>query len=334
MSKPKLRVGISGLGVGEKHIAGYQQDPLCDVVALCDFDQNKLLEVGGRNPSISLYSDARDILTSTEVDVVSIASFDTFHFEQIMLAIQNDKHIFVEKPICLFQHELDKIREALHKNPQIRLSSNLILRRETRFKELHRKIIAGDLGKLYYLEGDYDYGRLEKLTNSWRGQIPFYSVTHGGGIHLIDLILWLSGENPKEVFAFGNNISTENTAFKYPDFVAALFKFKSGLIAKITANFGSVTRHGHKLCVYGTKGTFIHGHDGAFYCQSRDREASFQMVEDTYPGANKGDMIPSFIDYILEGKRPIIAEKEVFDVMSASLAVEQSLSNQCKVEFE
>jgi predicted dehydrogenase len=290
--------------------------------------------VGGRNPSISLYSDARDILTSTEVDVVSIASFDTFHFEQIMLAIQNDKHIFVEKPICLFQHELDKIREALHKNPQIRLSSNLILRRETRFKELHRKIIAGDLGKLYYLEGDYDYGRLEKLTNSWRGQIPFYSVTHGGGIHLIDLILWLSGENPKEVFAFGNNISTENTAFKYPDFVAALFKFKSGLIAKITANFGSVTRHGHKLCVYGTKGTFIHGHDGAFYCQSRDREASFQMVEDTYPGANKGDMIPSFIDYILEGKRPIIAEKEVFDVMSASLAVEQSLSNQCKVEFE
>jgi predicted dehydrogenase len=334
MSMSKLRVGIIGLGVGERHIAGYQQDARCRVVALCDFDQDKLLEVGARNPGISLYGDAKDVLTSSEVDVVSIASFDTFHFEQIMLAIQNGKHIFVEKPICLFQNELDQIRTALHSNPQIRLSSNLILRHESRFKELHEKILAGDLGRLYYLEGDYDYGRLAKLTDSWRGQIPFYSVSHGGGIHLIDLILWLSGETPKEVFAFGNNVSTENTAFKYPDFVAALFKFKSGLVAKITANFGSVTRHGHKLCVYGTKGTFIHGHDGAFYSHSRDPDSPLQFLDDTYPGANKGDMIPSFIDYILDGKRTLVAEKEVFDAMSASLAIEQSLSGQCKVELE
>ena len=334
MRGSKLRIGVIGLGVGEKHIAGYQQDSRCRVVALCDFDQKKLEEVGGRNPGIPLYGDAKDVLTNYEIDAVSIASFDTFHFEQIMLAIENGKHIFVEKPICLFQYELDQIREALQKNPQIRLSSNLILRHESRFKDLHKKILAGDLGRLYYLEGDYDYGRLVKLTEGWRGQIPFYSVSHGGGIHLIDVILWLSGESPKEVFAFGNNISTENTSFKYPDFVAALFKFNSGMVAKMTANFGSVTRHGHKLCVYGTKGTFIHGHDGAFYCQSRDLGAPLQMVEDPYPSANKGDMIQSFIDYILVGKRPAVAEREVFDAMSVSLAIESSLSNQSKIELD
>jgi len=334
MSSHKLRVGIIGLGVGERHIAGYQEDDRCRIVALCDFDQNKLQEVGARNPGISLYSDAKYVLTSHEVDVVSIASFDTFHFEQIMLAIQNGKHIFVEKPICLFQKELDQIREALRTNPQIRLSSNLILRRESRFIELYKKIHAGDFGQLYYLEGDYDYGRLGKLTGSWRGRIPFYSVSHGGGIHLIDLILWLSGESPKEVISFGNNISTVSTIFKYPDFVVALFKFKSGLLAKITANFGSVTRHGHKLCVYGTKGTFIHGHNGAFYSFSRDPKEPLQLAQGAYPSANKGDMISSFIDYILLGKRPMVAEKEVFEAMSVSLAIEKSLSNRCKVELE
>jgi predicted dehydrogenase len=303
-------------------------------VALCDFDQNRLTEVGARNPGISLYNNAKDVLTSPEVDVVSIASFDTYHFEQIMLAIQNGKHIFVEKPVCLFQDELNQIKEALRMNPKIRMSSNLILRHESRFIELHEKILAGDFGRLYYIEGDYDYGRLWKLTNSWRGQIPFYSVSHGGGIHLIDLVLWLSGETPKEIFAFGNKISTEGSDFKHPDFVAALLKFKSGLIAKITANFGSVTRHGHKLCIYGTKGTFIHGHDGAFYCHSRDPGAPLILVEDNYPVANKGDMIPRFIDYILVGKKPVIAEKEVFDAMSVSLAVEKSLGNQCKIELE
>ncbi|WP_353427841.1 Gfo/Idh/MocA family oxidoreductase [Polynucleobacter sp. MWH-UH19D] len=334
MNSQLLKVGIIGLGVGERHIAGYQQDERCNVVALCDFNKSKLLEVGGRYPGIDLYEDAKSVLRNPEIDVVSIATFDTFHYEQIMLAIQNDKHIFVEKPICLFQHELNEIKKALQSKPHIRLSSNLILRRESRFEELYRRIAAGDLGELYYFEGDYDYGRLLKLTDSWRGQIPFYSVTHGGGIHLIDLILWLSGQVPCEVFAFGNQISTKGSAFRYPDFVAALIKFESGLVAKVSANFGSVIPHGHKLCVYGTKGTFIHGHDGAFYYFSRDPLLPPEIVKDSYPSANKGDMIPSFIDYILTAKRPQVAEKEVFDAMSTSLAIERSLNEKCLVKVE
>ena len=334
MNSSLLKVGIIGLGVGERHIAGYQQDERCHVVALCDFNKTKLLEVGARNPNITLYEEAESVLCNPEIDIVSIASFDTFHFEQIMLAIQNDKHIFVEKPVCLFQHELNKIKEALHRKPNIRLSSNLILRNEPRFEELYKRIVAGDLGELYYLEGDYDYGRLSKLTNSWRGEIPFYSVTHGGGIHLIDLILWLSGQVPNEVCAYGNSISTKGTAFRYPDFVAALFKFESGLVAKISANFGSVIPHGHKLCVYGTKGTFIHGHNDAFYYHSRDPLLPPEVDNNLYPSANKGDMIPSFIDYILSGKKPLIAEKEVFDAMSISLAIECSLTEKCSVKVD
>lgn len=334
MNSSLLKVGIIGLGVGERHIAGYQQDDRCHVVAMCDFNKTKLLEVGARNPNISLYEDAKSVLCDPEINVVSIASFDTFHFEHIMLAIQNDKHIFVEKPICLFQHELNEIKKALQSRPNIRLSSNLILRRESRFRELYKRIIAGDLGDLYYLEGDYDYGRLSKLTNSWRGEIPFYSVTHGGGIHLIDLILWLTGQIPSEVCAFGNTISTRGTPFRRPDFVSALLRFESGLVAKISANFGSVTPHGHKLCVYGTKGTFIHGHNGAFYYCSRDPQLPPEVVGDLYPSANKGDMIPDFINYILDSKRSVVTEKEVFNAMSTSLAIERSLNEKAIVRIE
>ncbi len=333
MNSSLLKVGIIGLGVGERHIAGYQQDGRCDVVALCDFNKTKLLDVGSRNPNIALYEDAETILTNPEINVVSIASFDNFHFEQIMLAIQNEKHIFVEKPICLFQHELNKIGNALQGKPNIRLSSNLILRRESRFVDLHRRIVAGDLGELYYLEGDYDYGRLSKLTNGWRGQIPFYSVIHGGGIHLIDLILWLSGQIPYEVCAFGNAICTKSMSFRHSDFVASLLRFESGLVAKITANFGSVTPHGHKLCIYGTKGTFIHSHNGAFYYYSRDPNIPPEIVKDSYPSSNKGDMIPNFIDYIMTGKKPLVSEKEVFDAMSVALAIECSLSKKSIVKI-
>ena len=49
------------------------------------------------------------------------------------------------------------------------------------------------MGRLYYLEGDYAYGRLPKILSGWRAEIPIYSVVHGGAIHIIDLLLWLGG---------------------------------------------------------------------------------------------------------------------------------------------
>ena len=50
-------------------------------------------------------------------------------------------------------------------------------------------IAAGELGELFHLEGDYDYGRRHKLTDGWRGRIPYYSVVLGGAIHMVDLLL-------------------------------------------------------------------------------------------------------------------------------------------------
>ena len=321
-----LKVGIIGLGVGEKHIEGYAQDKRCKVVALSDFDANKLAEVGSRYPAISLFADANMVLNDPKINIVSIATFDNFHYEQVIRAINSGKHVFVEKPLCLFESEFYAIKKALENNPAIRMSSNLILRQAPRFAELRRRILGGELGEIYYIEGDYDYGRLHKLTESWRGNIPFYSVVHGGAIHLIDLITWIVGANPQEVFAYGNQISSSSSSFKFNDLVAALLRFENGLVAKVSANFGSVTPHGHKFCVYGTKGTFIHGHHGASYFHSRDPKIPPEPVLDSYPGVSKGDIIPGFIKYILDGERPAIAEKEVLQAMEIALAIEKSVA--------
>jgi len=67
------------------------------------------------------------------------------------------------------------------------------------------------MGELFYLEGDYNYGRLHKFTTGWRGEIPFYSVTYGGAIHLIDLLIWLSEGKVSEVIATGNKIAGKDT---------------------------------------------------------------------------------------------------------------------------
>lgn len=325
--RPKLRAGVIGLGVGERHIEGYQVDPRCQVIALCDINEEKLLEVGGRHPGIALTTSPVEILENSEIDVVSIASYDDAHRDQIICALEHGKHVFVEKPLCLTRPEYDDIKLALSRRPDLQLSSNLILRRAPRFIELRRRIQAGELGPIYYLEGDYDYGRLHKLTEGWRGRLKEYSVVHGGAIHLIDLLLWLTGEKVCEVVAYGNGISTQSSQFYGNDMVVALLKFTNGMVAKISANFASVAPHHHRVCVYGTEGSFTQSHVGAAYHWSRNPESSPELVQDPYPGAAKGDMLPTFVQSIFEGTQAEVSAVEVFEAMNVSLAIVESLAS-------
>ncbi len=329
-----IRVGIIGLGVGERHIAGFEADERCRVVALIDQDPAKLAEVSNRNPGRRTGSSADEILNDPEIDVVSIASYDRDHHSQVMRAIEAGKHVFVEKPLCLFENELQDIRSALRRRPDIKLSSNLILRRTPRFIRLRERIQHGEMGEVYYLEGDYNYGRLHKITEGWRGKQPYYSVVHGGAIHLLDLLMWLTGQRPAEVFAFGSRLATSGTSFSFNDCVAALLRFPSGMLAKVTANFACVMPHTHLLSVYGTAASFQHGPGGAALYQSRSPDIAPARIDDAYPGAEKGDLIPSFVRSILDGSEPEISAADVLDCMAVSLAIEAALQTNAPVRVD
>lgn len=321
-----LRAAIIGLGVGERHISGYQASPMCRVVALCDIDEEKVQAIGKRYPEMALTTSPDEILQNPNIDVVSIASYDDVHRDQIVCALEHGKHIFVEKPLCLTRSEYEDIRAAHARRPDLLLSSNLILRHAPRFINLRKRINAGDLGQIYYLEGDYDYGRLHKLTEGWRGRLTDYSVVHGGAIHLIDLLLWLTGDHICEVFAYGNGISTKGSQYGGDDIVVSVLKFTSGIVAKISANFASVVPHHHRVCVFGTKGTFSQSHVGAAYHWSRDLAAMPENLDDPYPGASKGDMLPAFVQSILQGVPTEVTTAEVFEAMNVSLAIVESLT--------
>jgi len=321
----KLRAGVIGLGVGEKHIDGYTLDPRCEVVGICDIDADKLAEVSSRHAQIPTTQNPLDILSDPAIDVVSIASYDDAHRDQVVMAAENGKHIFVEKPLCLHDEEFADIAAALGARPELKLSSNLILRRCPRFVTLRERVRKGELGDVYYAEGDYNYGRMHKITEGWRGEVPFYSVAHGGAIHLIDLLMWITGDRVREVTAMGTNIATRGTAYRYNDTIAALLRFESGAVGKVTSNYSCMFPHFHNLTIYGTEATFVHNHNGgAALYQSRDPDVTPAAVTDAYPGAAKGDMIPQFVASILDGGEPEVTKQEVFDAMAVSLAIEQS----------
>jgi len=319
-----LRAAVIGLGVGAQHIEGYNAHPSCEVAALCDIDSAKLREVGARYPGVRLETDAQKILADPSIDVVSVASYDDVHFEQIMLALQNGKHVFAEKPMVLFEDQAKQIRAALRSRPELRLSSNLVLRQSPRFLEVKRLIDQGAMGELFYLEADYNFGRLQKITDGWRGKLEFYSAVHGGGVHMVDLLLWLTNDEVVEVGAFGNSIASRGSSFKEHDMVVSILKLRSGLVAKMAVNFGCVFPHFHVLNVYGTKATFMNDRAAGRLYSSREPGTEPALITSDYPGVHKAALIPSFLDSILGQERALVTEEDVFRTLSVCFAIERA----------
>jgi predicted dehydrogenase len=323
-----IGAGIIGLGVGERHIAGFAAHPGCRVVALCDSDPAKRDMARAKYPEARVYDRAEALIDDPKVGIVSIASYDADHYGQLCRTLDAGKHAFVEKPICTRDEELSDLRARLGRRPGLQISSNLILRKAPRFVDLRARVVRGDLGRLYYAEGDYDYGRLQKLgDDTWRGAAPGYSVMLGGGVHLVDLVLWLlAGRRAVEAVAMGNRISSQEAGlgFAANDLVAALVRFDDGAVAKLGANFGCVRPHYHRLSIYGTRGTFENGPEDGRYWSTRDPEAAPERATLQYPAEAKSDLIPGFVDAAL-GRAPAeIGAAEVLDCMSVCLAIDRA----------
>lgn len=326
----RLRTAVIGLGVGEAHAEAYAAHPQCDLVVVCELSAEKLERAARRFPGVRTTDDAGAVLADPTIDLVSIASFDDAHFEQAVRGLEAGKHIFVEKPLCRSVDELRALRSVWERS-RTAVGSNLVLREAPLYAWVAAAARRGELGRIYAFDGDYLYGRIEKVATGWRKDVDQYSVMQGGGIHLIDLMLWITGERPVSAFALGSRIATAETAFRYQDMIAASYRFTSGLVGRVTANFGCVHPHQHVVRVFGTAATFLHDDRGPRLRTSRDPTDAGQPLHLAAEPARKGALLSRFVDAILRGRYSEADLRRELDVVSVAVAADEAVRSGSEV---
>mgnify|MGYP000120859910 CR=1 FL=1 len=324
----RLKVGVVGLGVGEQHARTFAQHPDCRLRWLYDRDTGRARNLRDVLDEGEVAGSYDAMATDAETDIVSIASNDDDHYAQACIALDHGKHLFVEKPLCRTFREAETLKAKWSAAGKPALDSNLVLRSAPLYRWLIPFIRAGGLGRVYAVDGEYLYGRLHKITHGWRKDVDDYSVLEGGGIHMLDLMLALAEELPERVFATGNRICTEGTDFRYNDFATAIYRFPSGVIGRLTANFGCTHPHHHVIRVYGTKGTFLYDDSGPRLHTSRDPEAKPETRNEDPLPSGKGNLIPGFVDLITSGADTAIQAQRNFDLVCACAAADEALASQ------
>jgi UDP-N-acetyl-2-amino-2-deoxyglucuronate dehydrogenase len=313
-----LRVGVVGLGVGEQHVKSYLQQPGVEVVSICDIDGDKAQRIAASYDIPNHFSDFRKITEDPNIDIVSICSYDDCHAEQAISAFRNGKHAMIEKPVALNRTEAEAVLRAQQDSGCL-LTSNLILRESPRFIEVRDQIQRGDFGDIFCVEGDYLHRILWKITEGWRGQMDFYCTIYGGGIHLIDLMRWVIGQEVVEVCGMGNNVLTRDSNYQYDDSFLNILRFDGGALGKCLSSLGAQRTKFHSLNIYGSKKSFSNDipHGKLF---DGDQPINEHAVSTPYPGMKKGDLIPEFVQAIRQGTEPNVSAQDVFRVMDICFA--------------
>ncbi len=334
--KKKIKAGVIGLGVGAHQARTLSAHPNCELVSICDFDKNRLSEIGSELPNVKKTQDDKDILSDPDIDLVCVASYDEFHHQQVVMALNKGKHVYVEKPICLTKKESRDIYQTLKAHPHLRLSSNMVLRTCPLFKKVREAVLSNQMGEIYHLEADYFWGRKHKVISGWRAQADFFSIIHGAAVHMVDLILWITGKKPISVQAFGSSIIAAGTLQRHNDFAMLILRFENQMSVKVTAHGGCVHPHFHALKVFGKNNSFIHDTTGTAWIDSSNPDQDFRSESAIYPAKTmRSEALISFINSLVQtDQNVLVTEAEVFDVMSVCLAAEQAVNLENSVIIE
>lgn len=324
----KIKAAIIGMGIGQKHLEAINKYKGSKVLLICEKNRKKILELKKKFPKIKITRNENEIFKNKEINLVSIASYDEDHYNQIIKSIKNNKNIIVEKPMCLKLNELKKINNLLIKKKNVYFLSNLVLRVNSRFLYF-KKMINKD--KIYYLEADYDWGRVHKLYE-WRANQKNYSITLGAGIHMIDLAMWILNDRPTSVIAYGNKKATNGTKFKKLSFAVYIFKFPNNVILKVTANSASVHSHFHHLKVFENKKSYINSYLGSYLFNSKNKY--FKIKKDYPDKKNRKNLIRNFLDNIMQNKKQEFSLKNQIDLMSACFFADKSMNTGKEIKIK
>ena len=84
MKNNKIRAGVIGLGVGAHQAKTLFSSDKCELISICDFNKNRLSEVGSELKNVKQHVNDKDLLCNPDIDLICIASHDEFHYQQVM----------------------------------------------------------------------------------------------------------------------------------------------------------------------------------------------------------------------------------------------------------
>lgn len=195
----KVRVAVLGYGhLGKWHCQKVEaHKDVAEFVAIVEKFPAGQEAAKANHPGVKIVSDIKDIIN--EIDAAFVVTPTSTHFELVKYLLENNKHVFCEKPLC----SNDTEGKALG---QIAQDKKVVLQvgHSERFHEAWEKLRP----RFQNLTPPYTI-RINRVA-PFKGRATDVDVVQDLAIHDLDLVLHLFKQKPLKVTARGLKIRTSN----------------------------------------------------------------------------------------------------------------------------
>jgi predicted dehydrogenase len=184
-----------------------------EIVALVDPSAEQVALMKEQRPvtaNAPVYEDLGDMLAAVKPDAIMIATPHTQHVGQILQGLEAGCHVCCEKPLVTTVADAHRVIAARDKAGKVGMVSYQ-RHFQAEFRYIKAKIDSGEAGAPQYIQVLQTQEWLRAVAGTWR---QLHSLSGGGqlndsGSHVLDIILWVTGQSPDVVSAFCDNKGTE-----------------------------------------------------------------------------------------------------------------------------
>ena len=254
MNNPPIRFAIVGYGnIGRRHATHILQQDGAVLVAVCDINEalTEKVPVG-----TAFFNDAATMLAQTGLDVLCVCTPNYLHEAHTLLALNNNLHAVVEKPMAMSVTECDRMIQAADATGKI-----IFAVKQNRYNppvQAVKKLLTDEeLGQIFMIQVNCFWNRGDAYYNEspWRGK----KAKDGGCLftqfsHFVDILYYLNGPVASVQGQIDNYAHRHNTEFE--DTGSFVMRAENGAIINFNFTTCSYERNMEgAITIVGEKGT-------------------------------------------------------------------------------
>ncbi|KYK25552.1 hypothetical protein AYK25_09410 [Thermoplasmatales archaeon SM1-50] len=217
-----INIGVIGTGsMGKNHVRVCSELEIVELGGVADIDVKVVKDIANRF-QIKSFLNYKDLFK--EIDAVSIATPTNTHYKIAMDALNQGKHVLIEKPICDSAQKAEELVKKAKKEDLIFMVGH-IERYNPVIRFVKENLNSKKLGNLISLAS--------KRVSNYPGRIHDVGVIFDFGIHDIDIMRYLAGE-VHSVYARAGNY---NNTITYEDHANIMLNFESGICGIVEVNW-------------------------------------------------------------------------------------------------
>ena len=220
----KLGVAVIGTGFwGRNHARVFNELEETELVAVCDVDAERAKKAAEQF-GVKGYTSVGKMLKIKDIEAVTICTWSTNLEKEALKALKARKHVLVEKPMATNVKQAKKMLEIAGKEG-LHLSVGFLMRFIPGLRYIKKAIEDKAIGDLVCATA--------KRVSQWPERIGDVGVVKDLAIHDIDVMRFLSGEDPISVYAKAGSMKH----IRFEDYAQIMLTFEGGKTAFIESNW-------------------------------------------------------------------------------------------------